>query len=230
MLGNDVVDLMDRDAQPETFRARFDERVFAACERRLIAQAEDPHARRWVHWAAKEAAFKLAKQVDADFIFAPSKLVAHFTDASSLGGGRLERRGLLDLPNGPLAPGLDVLELRSEETSEWIHVLALPGGGDWDAVRFAVERIREESGASDVVRRLAVDGVARELGIDRDRISIGRDRRIPTVEVDGERISMALSRSHHGNWVACATTLGDSSALQRGPGCAVEATRAGGWV
>ena len=51
-----------------------------------------------------------------------------------------------------------------------------------------------------------------------------------SVEVDGERISMALSLSHHGNWVACATTLGDSSALQRGPGCAVEATRAGGWV
>ena len=230
MLGNDVVDLMDPDARPETFRARFDQRVFDACERRLIAQSEDPHARRWVHWAAKEAAFKLARQVDAGFVFAPSKLVAHFADPSSLGDGRLERRGFLELPGGPLAFGLGALELRSEETSERIHVLAVPRGADWDAVRFAVERVGDESEASVVVRRLAVDGVARELGIDRDRILIGRDGRVPTVEVDGARIPMALSLSHHGAWVACATTLGDSSVLERGEGLAATATRVGGWV
>ena len=64
MIGNDVVDLEDPETRPETFRPRFDERVFDPVERRAIAHDPRPHARRWAHWAAKEAAYKLARQLD----------------------------------------------------------------------------------------------------------------------------------------------------------------------
>ena len=64
MLGNDVVDLLDVDARPETFRRRFDARVFAPEERRAIAADPRPQALRWAHWGAKEAAYKLARQLD----------------------------------------------------------------------------------------------------------------------------------------------------------------------
>jgi len=61
MLGNDVVDLLDAESQPETFRPRFDERVFTEAERSEIAKSSRPLALRWALWSAKEAAYKLAK-------------------------------------------------------------------------------------------------------------------------------------------------------------------------
>ena len=80
MVGNDVVDLRDSDARPESFRARFDDRVFSVEEQRAIAQDSNPLARRWAHWGAKEAAYKLAKQLDSRFVFTPGRLVADYVD------------------------------------------------------------------------------------------------------------------------------------------------------
>ena len=71
MLGNDIVDLLDPESRPESFRPRFDDRVFDPREQTDIAHDDDPHTRRWAHWAAKEAAYKLARQVDSNF--RPSK-------------------------------------------------------------------------------------------------------------------------------------------------------------
>mgnify|MGYP001812953272 FL=1 len=223
MLGNDIVDLRDPDARPETFRPRFDERVFDPAERHAIDHDDAPHARRWAHWAAKEAAYKLARQVEPRFVFAPSRLVARFRRALQGPEGRIERAGTIDLVE-PLATGIDCIELRSIETPDWVHVLALPRGADWDAVVSAVaplgpdpvesdslsaERPVDASGGVDpsvAVRRLAVERIARDLGIEADRITIGRRDRIPTVEIDGARSSMANSLSHHGRFGACAMT------------------------
>jgi len=206
MLGNDVVDLRDPDTRPETFRPRFDERVFAPLERRAIERDADPHARRWAHWAAKEAAYKLAKQVDAGFIFSPSKLVARFSTAAEQTGDRVERRGTLELPSA-IGPMIQELELRSFETTERVHVLAQPAGADWEAVVSAVEPLDQAEDPSAAVRRLVISRIAQDLGVPADRIGIGRRGRIPTVEIDGSESTMAISLSHHGGWVACAMAL-----------------------
>jgi hypothetical protein len=223
MLGNDIVDLHDPDSRPETFRPRFDERVFDPVERHAIDHDEAPQARRWAHWAAKEAAYKLARQVDPGFVFAPSRLVARFRRGLCGPEGRVERAGSIELVE-PIASGIDCIELRSIETPDWVHVLALPRGADWDAVVSAVaplcsdpaeleslpaELPVDSSGGVDpsvAVRRLAIARIARDLGIEADRIAIGRRDRIPTVEIDGARSSMAISLSHHGRFVACAMT------------------------
>jgi len=222
MLGNDVVDLLDPDTRPETFRARFDERVFDPGERRAIAKGPDSHACRWAHWAAKEAAYKLAKQVQDDFVFSPSRLVPRFTSVEKPGTGRLLRRGTLALPHA-LSPGLCELELRSEETPERVHVLAAPPGADWDAIVSAVEVIGTADDPSLAARRLARHTIARDLGIADERIEIGRRgparasgaAKIPTVEIDGARSTLALSLSHHGQWIACAMTLRAEPAGER---------------
>ena len=134
MLGNDIVDLQDSDARPESFRARFDDRVFSAEEQRAIAQDSNPLARRWAHWGAKEAAYKLAKQLDSSFVFTPGRLVADYVDdendveVSRRVAPRLERRGELELPFA-LPQGTGMLELRSFETADRVHVVAVPQGG-----------------------------------------------------------------------------------------------------
>ncbi len=204
MLGNDVVDLEDPDTLPESFRPRFDERVFDPTERRAIAHARDPHARRWMHWAAKEAAYKLARQIDPRFVFSPSKLVARFADDASNETDRIERRGMLDLPKA-LAPGFAALELWAEIVDGRVHVIALPRGEDWAAVVSSVEVLPAGGDPSEEVRRLARECVSRDLGLSVDRVTIGRRDRIPTVEIDGRRCHMALSLSHHGRFVAVAS-------------------------
>lgn len=214
MIGNDVVDLRDPDARPETFRPRFDERVFSLDERRAIAHDAVPIARRWAHWGAKEAAYKLAKQIDSTFVFSPARLVANFTShegGSNRAGGGLERRGHLELPpmsSGPSGNGIMTLDLRSFETFEQVHVVAAPAGSDWGAIDVAVREIdplTEDPSAA--VRAMAIRETSRTLGVTEERLTIGRDGRIPTVGFDGLRTSLCLSLSHHGRWISYAMRL-----------------------
>jgi phosphopantetheinyl transferase (holo-ACP synthase) len=206
MLGNDVVDLADPETRPETFRPRFAERVFDLGERRAIAKDPEPHARQWAHWGAKEAAYKLARQVDPSFIFSPIKLVARFEPPVPGSASQLERHGTLVLPQA-VAPGLRELELRSEETPDCVHVRALPVGADWGAVVSAVELAPKGMDSSVAVRDLATEVIARDLGIEAARVSIGRRGKIPTVQIDGALCTMGISLSHHGRFVACAMML-----------------------
>ena len=216
MLGNDIVDLRDPDARPESFRARFDDRVFSPAEQRAIACDSNPLARRWAHWAAKEAAYKLARQLDPEFVFSPGKLVAHYSgdfededprSDSKRAVCRRERRGELELPCA-LPQGIRMLELRSFETVERVHVVAVPLGSDWGDVELAVETVDLVShDPSAAVRTLAISEISRILGVVEERLAIGREGRIPTVELDGVRTPLSLSLSHHGNWIAYAIRL-----------------------
>jgi hypothetical protein len=174
MLGNDVVDLYDFDSRPETYRPRFDARVFDECERRAIAHDLHPLARRWAHWAAKEAAYKLVRQVDSGFVFAPRRLVVRFEPVSPDAGRRRERRGQIDLPQGGELAG-SVVEVRSFETPEYVHVIALPAGADWGAVAARVSELDPaDADPSEAVRRMARAEIACSLGVEEGRLAIGR--------------------------------------------------------
>ncbi len=219
MLGNDVVDLQDADSRPETFRARFDERVFTPEERRTIAQDPSPLARRWAHWAAKEAAYKLAKQIDDEVVFAPGRLRIRFDGGRRGAGRRVERRGVVDaLGRGRMA-AIGPIELRSFENDDCVHVVALTAGADWGAVDLAVAPLEApQADAGAAVRRLAVREIARSLGVGPERLKIDRRRatasapgsgapsRVPCVRLDGVETGLSLSLSHHGRFVAYAMT------------------------
>jgi hypothetical protein len=209
MLGNDVVDLLDTDSRPESYRPRFDARVFAESERRAIARDVRTLSRRWAHWGAKEAAYKLARRIEPGFVFQPKRLVVEFEPVSRTAGRRLERCGRLELSPaaGWEAPETLILEIRSFETPERVHVIALPAGADWGAVDAdAVELDPIDADPSEAVRVLAKRAVARSLAVPEARLAIGRRRRIPTIELDGVETSLSLSLSHHGRWVAYAMT------------------------
>lgn len=175
MLGNDIVDLRDPESRPESFRPRFDERVFLLEERRAIERDRNPMARRWAHWAAKEAAFKLAKQACADFVFAPGQTRVHFEGPVREAGSRIERQGTAEWIEAVPREGLTAAEVRSFETADRVHVIALPAGADWDAITFAAEPLEDPAeNPSEAVRRMAIREIARSLGISRHRLSIGR--------------------------------------------------------
>ena len=113
MLGNDIVDLRDAESRPESFRPRFDERVFTHEERRAIARDQRPLIRRWAHWAAKEAAFKLGKQLDPEFVFAPGRLQVRFDSGARGTGRRPEKRGVVEWIGASERTPLGMIEVRS---------------------------------------------------------------------------------------------------------------------
>jgi hypothetical protein len=230
MLGNDIVDLQDADSRPESFRPRFDARVFTKEERRAIARGRDSLARRWAHWASKEAAFKLCKRIDSALIWSPSSFAVEFDPLRADAGRRVLRRGRVRRKSDSTSAPAEV-EVRSVETEDYVHVVAVPVGADWGAVDLGVEAL--ESGARDssvAVRQLAIREISRSLGVEPHRLAIGRlgasasgwrggpvptefgssdasdPSRVPTVELDAVPTSLSLSLSHHGRFVSFAMT------------------------
>lgn len=216
MLGNDVVDLEDPETRRETFRPRFDERVFDPTERRAIARDQDEHGRRWAHWAAKEAAYKLARQIDSKFVFSPSNLVARFTEDVDVASGVRERRGTLDLPEGLLSGDRRVLQLFAEERDGYVHAVAIPGGADRDAIVHSISMVDDQSRSSEIVREMATAEIARNLGIEAARVAIGKRGRVPTVLIDAAPSAITISLSHHGRFIASAFSVISEAESQAG--------------
>ena len=104
MIGNDLVDLRAREASGKSGDARFVARVFTARETELIARSSNPDAALWALWAAKEAAYKVAKKLRPDVIFAHSRyeVIPDGAERASGDDGRSELVGC--------APGDSTLE------------------------------------------------------------------------------------------------------------------------
>ena len=194
MIGNDVVDLAHRGVQPGAQHPRFDARVFAAPERALIA-GDATQRVRWVLWAAKEAAYKLAKKLDAAAVWAPSRFAVS-----------LETR-----ERGAVQYGARRFALRIFETDEFVHALATNGAQRAGEESAGVAMLRgEEAGAG--ARAYACQQLAARLGLLPAALSIEKRGRIPVLCVDGAPARADLSLSHHGRFVAFACHL-ESGAL-----------------
>src|SRR5215475_12911866 len=83
MIGNDVVDLADPDADPGRLHPRFDGRVFDPSERALIAASTQPSRTRWILWALKESAYKAARKEEPTIVFSPARFVVSHQEAAS---------------------------------------------------------------------------------------------------------------------------------------------------
>jgi len=184
MLGNDVVDLGDPETRAEARHPGFDRRVFGEAERRALARG--PECLRWALWAAKEAAYKAARQGDPRALFSPQRFQVE------LDGGF---RGRVRHPGG-------TLPVRVTRRGDCLHALAGGSGRSrW--------RVAERSGgdASAEVRALARRQLARALGCPAGELEIARQGRIPRVRRDTLPLALDLSLSHHGRYLALAWEL-----------------------
>jgi phosphopantetheinyl transferase (holo-ACP synthase) len=209
MIGNDIVDLLDPDAQPSERTPAFDARVFTPAEQARIAASRDGVRERWIIWAAKEAAYKLARKCDARTPFVPKRFevkpgTARAAASPAAGRGHLQGRvswdgGVFDC-DWISAPG-------------FVHALCRkPATPAPDCL--AIERV-EALGAPDArpdapsraVRRLARCEIARALGVDPGALEIRQTGRIPFLYLDQGPLAADLSLSHHGTRVAFACRL-----------------------
>jgi hypothetical protein len=140
LIGNDLVDLRAREAAGKSGDARFVARVFSAREAELIARSAKPDYALWMLWAAKEAAYKVAKKLRPDAIFAHSRYEVMPDGAarplgddggSLLESGRVLLRGL---------PGFDGASFPVEWrlSPSFTHCVAMDAEGDFRSLRVAI--------------------------------------------------------------------------------------------
>lgn len=74
-IGNDIVDLLDPQAQHKWSKPRFLSKICSVDEQQLILSASDPHTTLWTLWACKEAAFKAIQKENNNARFIPNQYV-----------------------------------------------------------------------------------------------------------------------------------------------------------
>ncbi len=195
MVGNDVVDLRDRDADIASYRAGFDARVFSEAERHAIGRGELGEATRWQLWAAKEASYKAAKQSDPRTIFSPRAFEVF-----------CEKRWTEAVVPVQHASGTFVAVL--EPARERVHAVAARSASEFAHVLRGVAPCSDPARASEEVRALACETVAKHLDVASERIAIHRKARVPLLYLDAQPLEMSLSLSHHGRWIAFACDVG----------------------
>jgi phosphopantetheinyl transferase (holo-ACP synthase) len=190
MLGNDVVDLRDPEAQPGATHPRFDERVFDGLERAWLGNRGSPTSLRWTLWAAKESSFKAARKIDPRISFSPARFAVR---ALHRGRARVVHAGRS-------------FAVRIAREDGMVHAVAFasraPGGR-----RVSAAHRLETGDLSDAVRRLAIERLAPLLGVEAGRLSIASRGRIPSLLVDGRPTAVDLSLSHHGAVAAFAALV-----------------------
>jgi phosphopantetheinyl transferase (holo-ACP synthase) len=194
MVGDDVIDLVDPEAWPGACHPRFESRVFTPAERATIAASRRPTCARWVHWAAKESAYKAARQRVETTVFAPRRFVVRLAAAGS----------------GAVRHGADRFLLRVALDHEAVHAIAWHPAATGRLVADVARLPRPPTPAqlSAAARALAVQALAGALGVAAARLAIDRAAGAPPrLLLDGRPVRAALSLSHHGALVAFACLL-----------------------
>ena len=231
LVGNDIVDLHDPWSQPENIHGRFDSRAFTGPERTQIGGSGSPHQFRWSLWAAKESAFKIARKLDRDVRFFPRDFavrmlgdvraeVTHQTGRFSVWFERadewLHAVAVHETDHGsaadkpPVGVGSRVRRLTVTslaEGEEGAPNEEMAGA----AVRGASHRGASGRGASSCadrssrrVREVARAAVGSLMKVCPSEIEVVSEAGIPTLHRRDERLSLDLSMSHDGRFVACA--------------------------
>src|SRR5690606_37025140 len=118
---------------------------FTAREAELIAGSPNPDYALWMLWAAKEAAYKVAKKLAREVIFAHSRFEVvpeRGALVAAAGGESLLRSGCVELHGlAPVDGASFPVEWRSSPT--FVHCVAMDAGGDFHSLRIAISA-REE--------------------------------------------------------------------------------------
>ncbi len=207
MVGNDIVDLNDPDADSTSYDGRFDARVFTRAERNAIARAGSPESTRWRLWAAKEASYKLARKCHEEAVFSPRAFVVHPDrdgDPDRVRVVHHETSYFVEFVRGAV---------ESSESPQHVHAIAVRRLDDLASVFAGVKAIDPSSPASwesDAVRSFACDSISQRFRLQRDQLEIRKtSHRIPTLYHRDEILALSVSLSHHGAWLAFACCEGE---------------------
>ena len=194
-IGNDIVDLTAQGVKGKFNDRRFVERVFSAEEQKEIQSASDPTLTLWSLWAAKEAAYKVAKKLRPATVFAHRKFRVN--------------QARQEVTYEDLR-----FPVRWEVRPAYIHCIATTEAANLSAAKIGVFVKPMPAGShgrkteSIEARRAATELLFRERGIagaEVIREQEGEELSPPRFFVAGRRLwDVDLSLSHDEHWVAAA--------------------------
>ena len=182
-IGNDIVDF--RTLEPP-LHPRYLERVFTPKEQHCIGTSVEEL---WVHWAAKEAAYKALKRLEPGLPFIPRKFELH-RERSVVTQGKYELYAHCRL-------GPDCVHVSCVN-----HETFLTG-----SIQEWIDETQDASleGPSAEVRKLAIHKLAQHFQIHENDIIIYKQAAssVPYVSVRGVHFMPVLSLTHHGRFIGC---------------------------
>jgi hypothetical protein len=183
----------------------------------------------WLHWAAKEAAFKALNRLDPQTVFSPVRFEFDYANSCvEYGAHRLPCRCTVMPHYVSVVCATDKAMFRGDRLRSWVSSLAAQA----PSIRLSGKVSSALSQESQAVRILALSEIASLTGIDRDALEVGtleearapqgalgtavpRKRSIPCLKVYGRSSKDLLSFSHHGRYVMCAYYPAFDEARQR---------------
>ena len=208
LAGNDIVDLKAPFAQGKSRHARYVDRILTVEEKREMLSSACPDFMLWMFWSAKETALKVVRKIDRYVHAIPRKYVCRLGE-----GGKGKRvSGVVYTPLGDVRVAIQC-------TEEYLHCLGtlFPYLPEQELV-YGVHQIHTSGDAlydcssdqvSQDVRMIVIDRLADYVSMNGGEMKITSAgslswRGYPEVMVNLERISIDVSLSHDGRYVAYA--------------------------
>ncbi|KAA3656197.1 MAG: hypothetical protein DWQ10_15955 [Calditrichaeota bacterium] len=232
-VGNDIVDLHSESVGNKHEDLRFMRRVFTAGERKKIELHANPEKALWMHWAAKEAAYKvICKMQKPRPVFSHAQFVVDLDPAIN--------KGLFsNVVHATVRFRAVIIEIQFETGPDFIHAIAYCPFGEglnafaihpgtrvtssadlslWDDNKWLESHFTENEllscvrSESALVRYFSKKAVADYLKVAESRVQIIRPQipdnfQPPYLLIDDRRTEMDLSLSHHERFVAWAFSV-----------------------
>ena len=181
MLGNDIVDLH---VTEPPLHLRYISRAFTPFEQAAI---RGNSMLLWLHWAAKEAAYKALKRFLPHLPFVPRRF--EFNEGTRVVSAEGE-----------------LLAAECSITEEYVHVTCTRAQAKRET-SVLIHRLNEHEAMrpSEVARRFLIEEFSRLLGVPSSRLAIvsSGGSSAPCLHIDGSPSNYLLSMSHHGKFAAC---------------------------
>ncbi len=208
LIGNDLVDLKLPANQASAANDRFLQRVLSADEYDIVTASANPARLLWMHWAAKESAYKAWRRTAADLAFIQRNF--HVTIAVLATADERAR--------GTVRHADKTVDVEWTWCADWVHCTVVQASSDRlyavetvesvladplvdqiaDAHRLLPESIAVRVLAGRLLTRMSVD----DARVVRDRRS-QKNAGVPRVLfADGSEADVLLSMSHDGRFVA----------------------------
>lgn len=185
MIGNDIVDLDIVLKEDKASNPRYLKKVCTEHEIESIQSSIDPNFTLWRIWTIKEAAYKIINKTNNIRAYIPKKI----------------KTVLISETEAEVTSSWGKIAVRTNFLSKnYIHSIAY-SSSFFDGV----ELISENSNPSDAVRMFCLQDIINKINLDsKTNLHIRTENNIPFVYQEGNKLSLNLSLSHHGRFVAWA--------------------------
>ncbi len=202
-IGNDIIDMKDKDTPYKVNDKRFCKRAFTSNEYDMIQKAEEPHNLLWQLWSMKESTYKAVKQCFIDTTFQPKNFIA----SNCLKGIYYKDIYMKTFvrSNSDYIHSTAILPFQYEDNykNNDMHNLRYRNWiDDKNMLAQKMKYINRNINESTLVRFQLKNNLSKLFNLHIDSISIKKYKKIPYVYFKDKRLLFSISLSHQGRFVA----------------------------